>query len=289
MLVRAIYGLLASCGFAFAQTPDVSIVTDVRLSLSQTKDGNRIRFYDPLGRHSTVSLSLNLETGYRVYVSERFARIPNDTMGNQLELAYVEAPGLWRMGYIDLPFGRQFLLRDAGFGAELRTVLLFDNLPIHIATVDNGKRRTRGVSARVGDRIGVSFARGDHFAASATSLTPFRAVEDSPGVSRGFRQAYGVDGRFTAGGTLFTAELVSLQDGHTDNDREDQVIDLTMGWRGSDDRTGVTLGYSRSLEGRKNAYRAEGEWIVNQKVSVFGVIKISRDHRIAATGVRLRF
>lgn len=289
MLVRGAIASIFLLTLAAAQTPDVSIVTDVRMSLSQTKDGNRIRFYDPLGRHSTVSLTLNLETGYRVFVSERFARIPNDTMGNQLEMAYIEAPGLWRIGHLDTPFGRKFLVRDAGFGAELNTVLLFDNLPVVAATIDNGRRRTRGVVARLGDRVGVSFARGDHFAASATSLTPFQAVEDSPGVNRGFRQAYGIDTRTTIGGTLFTAELVSLQDGHTSQDVEDQFLDLTMGWRGSDDRTGVTFGYTRSFEGRKNAYRAEGEWIVNQKVSVFGLIKVSRDHRIASTGVRLRF
>lgn len=280
---------LALAGLAAAQTPDVSIVTDIRFTLEQGDDDSRFRFYDAFARHSTVSLGMNLETGYRAKITQRFARIDRDTMGNILEEATISAPGLWRIGYFEAKFGSGFLIRDQGFGAELSTVLAFDAVPAKVAVLDNGKRRVKGVVARIGDRIGLSVASGDHFAASATSLTNFRRPQFSPGVGKGYKAVYGADARFTTGRFLFAGEALYLRQANVAGQPNQRIVDLSVRWRGKNDRQYVTLGVSRELREERDALRMDAEYLLNDRFSVTGFLWTIKGDRAAGIGARVTF
>ena len=274
---------------ASAQMPDFTVVTDVRAGIHYSSRDSRGRFYDPFARMSTVSLNLILEGFYVVHVSERFARIPGDSMGKQLESAYFEFPGVWRLGFIDAKFGRNWLIREYALGAEFRTYLLFDNLPIVIATLDDGLRRTRGVISRLGGKLGVSFATGDHFGASGTSLTSIRRPEDAPGIGRGYKLLLGVDAGTTLGDWKFAIEGVSLRNGQTSLDLDEDVIDAQVSYQRTSTDPEFRVGYARALNARSNHIRAEIEYPLDQKMNLTGQVRFDRGQRLFALGLHLRF
>ncbi len=274
---------------AVAQVPDVSIVTDVRSTLQFSGKDAKTRFYDPFGRISTVTLQLILEGFYVVRLSERFARIPGDTMGKQLEYAYFEYPGLWRVGVIPARFGRGWLIRDHGLGGELRTNLLFDNLPFSIGAIDDGQRRTRGVMARAGGRVGVSFASGNHFAASGTSLTAIRSPEEAPGIGRGYKTLYGIDASGRRGPWQGQFEAVILKEGQTSLDKDEEVLDFELSYNRSPLGNQYRIGYARTLRERSDHFRAEVEAPVDQKLSITGQFRLDSGRALYAIGIRARF
>lgn len=280
---------LSLAGTTMAQMPDFSIVTDVRASTHYSGKDARGRFYDPFARISTVTLQLILEGFYVVKVSERFARIPGDSMSKQLEFAYFEYPGYWRIGVLDAKFGQNWLIREYGLGGEVKTNLLFDNLPIVISAIDDGERRTRGVMARLGGKFGVSFATGNHFAASGTSLTAIRRPESAPGIGRGYKVLAGADATTTIGDWKFKFEGVGLRNGQTPLDEDEDVIDSEISYRRSENSPEFRLGYARALRARTDHLRAEVELPVDQKLSLTGQIRFDQGKRLFALGLRTRF
>ncbi len=280
---------VALAGGAFAQTPDVSIVTDIRFSAQFADGKSQARFYDAFGRHSTVTLQLVLEGVFLVRISERFARISGDTMGNQLEFATFELPGMWRFGFIDAPFGQNWLIRDYGFGGELRTNLLLDNLPIVIAALDDGERRTRGVIGRAGGRIGFSFATGNHFAASGTSLTAIRRPEDAPGIGRGYKLLLGADIGGSLGPWTGKLEVLSLRRGQTNLDPDEDVVDAEIRYRKSYELPEFRIGIARALKEGTNHGRFEAEVPLDMKVSFTGQLRVDKRATVYAIGLRARF
>lgn len=281
--------LLGAYAVSHAQVPDVSIVTDVRFVVEQNKKESRARFYDLFGRHSTVTLNLNLETGYVARLSERFSRIDGDTASDQLEVAYISAPGLWKLGRIEAPFGRRFLVREYALGAELETFIVFDNLPVRVAAVNNGDRRARGVVGRLGEKIGVSLAIGNHFAASGTSLSAIRRPEDAPGIDRGYQTILGADAHFTVGDTTISGEFLSLRRGHTAADVREDLLDITVAATSPDHRLVASVSWTRGFLQRKNYYRAEAELAVSPKASLIGYARFIPGYRSIGVGGRLRF
>ncbi len=280
--------LLLSVGVC-AQTPDVSIVTDLRTVISESGFKPRLRLVDPLARHSTLTLQTVLENGIVARVSQRFARIPNDRAASLLETATLEAPGLWQIGQIQLPFGRQNLVRDYGAGGRLTTVLLIDALPVELGWVDSGDERVQGVVVRIGSRIGVSIASGAHFAATGTSLAMLRDPETAPGLGRGYRNILGADASTTVGGLTWSAEAISLRRGHTTMDEREDYVDLSVTRGDPKDLDWITVGYSRGLLQRTDSFRIDFSSSIHPKVALTGLAKWTQRNRNLAAGIRVRF
>src|SRR5688572_31745900 len=105
---------------------------DVNPHFRINADGDsNFRWYDPLGKHSTVGLSMILEPGFRVVVTEKLQRMPTDN--DQLDEYYIEDEGNWRVGKQYLPFGRQTLLHESVQGGRVDTNLIIEGLPISFA------------------------------------------------------------------------------------------------------------------------------------------------------------
>lgn len=273
---------------ASAQTADVSINADIRLTWLQEAHSTNVRLFDPMGRYSTLNLNFNLESTYRARIVQRFVRIPGDDTLDLLEQAYLEAPGLWRFGKIDLPFGQKSLIRDFGLGAELNTFLVFDNMPIKVATVDNGLGKVRGFAARLGSKVGVSIAQGNHFGASGTSLNALRRPEDAPGVGAGYKLIYGADTSATVGNTILTAEFVFLRQGETATDEPAAIYDLTSTW-GRPAHGQFQLGLAHNLTSGLIALRAEVTVPIQKNVSLVGFGRFVRGANVVSLGMRVRF
>lgn len=274
---------------ARAQVPEVSLVTDLRYSISDHDGRTRLRLVDPLARHSTITLQTILENGLLVRLSQRFAKIKNDDAANSLEFGTIEAPGLWRIGLIDAPFGRKWLIRDYGTGAEITSVLVFDALPFQLASIDNGSRRARGVVARFGSRLGLSIALGDHFGATGSSLAMVRDPETAPGVGRGYRAILGADLGFRSGPVDIGLEFVSLRRPHTAADRRDDLLSLEVKLPGPTQLTSASATYTRGFLSRTNAWTLELNQEIERKVGVFALAKFMPREQVYAAGIRVRF
>lgn len=250
-----------------AQAAGLGIRVDALPSLSVDERGRvSVKWYDAMGRHSTVGLTLDLDTGWRLVVRERLQRIPNDPDAELLDQGYIEDPGNWRIGKQYLPFGGS-LLRTAAPAARIDTQLLIDDLPIAIALADAGSGDVRAVVARVGRGIGVSFARGNHLGIAGTSLTAVRGPEASPGPGRGYRQVVGFDTSRRWGKWRVELEGVALRDPERDLDPLDDVSDVRVTYS---PRFGsrVTGAWSREWRARRNAARLEGEVELNRQLGL---------------------
>lgn len=281
--------LFFATAFAQAQMPDFSIMADIRAGVHFSEHDSRPRMFDPFGRISTVNLSLIFEGFYRVSLSERFSKIPGDTMSNHVEHFYVELPGVWRVGILDTKFGRGWLIREYGLGGEFTTHLLFDNLPITIAAVDDGGRRTRAIMARIGSKAGISFATGNYLAASGTSLTAIRRPEQAPGIGRGYRMLMGADAAATWREFKGKVEYVGLREGVTALDPQEDIVDLELSYQAHPLATEYKLGYARTLQGRSDHLRAEVEIPVDEKLSLTAQFRMDQGRRLLAFGVHIRF
>lgn len=281
--------LLAVPSVVRAQMPDFSIVTDIRAGLHFSDSDMRPRMYDPFGRISTVTLSLLFDGFYRLSLSERFTRIPGDTSSNLLEHLYLELPGVWRLGQIDPKFGRGWLIREHGLGGEFTTHLLIDNLPITISAVDNGGQQVRAISARVGGKVGVSFATGKNVAASGTSLVAVRRPEKAPGVGRGYQTVFGMDASSTWHGVRGQFEYVGLRNGSNSLDVPEDILDFELSYQRDTDSTQYRLGYARTLQGRSDHLRGEVEVPVDLKLSLTGQYRLDAGRSLIALGLHLKF
>lgn len=211
---------------ASAQLPDVAPFADFRFTLRWAeKEKPLVRWTDVDGRASVVGLRFALDNGMRVKVAQRLQKVPGDP--DQIDEAWVNLKGEWQAGKQYLPFGRKVLVRESVPALLFNTSLVFEGLPAEAAVFDGGKGRPRGVALRIGrPQWGISAAIGDHLVVQGTSMTPFRAPGQAPGKDRGHRAAYGVDGGFSIAGASVGAEFLLLRDGHTNDDRDQELSDI---------------------------------------------------------------
>lgn len=280
---------LGCAAMGLAQAPDVSIVTDIRWQAVLGGGTSRALLYDTLGRHSTVTLQLETEAGFLIRISERFQRIRGQSTENQLEFATLELPYFWRVGWVDVTFGKRRLIREYGMGGAVTTNLLLDNLPIEIAAIDNGERRARGVIGRLGGKLGVSFASGNHFGAGSSSLCPIRLPEDGTGIGRGYQLIFGADASASAGPWHISAEYAGLRRGQTSNDHDEDVVDLEftngMEFKGSL----LRVGFARAFGAQTNHFRFEIESPINEKSSITFGSRWDKGRPTVQFGTHIRF
>lgn len=158
---------------AYAQIPDVRFQLNAIGSFAATDPGSsNFRFYSVFGRPSVASLRFTLETGFTGFISQKLERIPRDGDPDQLDQAYLEDAGIWRVGKQVLPFGTTEILRETAIGARADTSLIFEGLPVAAVICDAGPGRQRGFVGRIGTRsYGFSLAVGHHFGIDGTSLS----------------------------------------------------------------------------------------------------------------------
>jgi hypothetical protein len=138
----------------------------------RSEQGKRTTFkaYDSLGNYSTVGLQFTLEPGFEVIVTQRLQQIRGNADNDQIHELYIEDRGYWRLGKQVLPFGQNRLLRESVYAGRYETVLGFESLPAVLSVCDGGQGRQRGFVGRVGTRLGVSGAFGNHFGIDASSV-----------------------------------------------------------------------------------------------------------------------
>jgi hypothetical protein len=260
--------LIASVSSAFAQAPDVVINAELRPMISAGDQKASWKMYDLFRNPSLVKLQLTTEQGLVIRLANRFARYPNDRTNGLLEHAYIEMPGFWRSGYIDLPFGRKNLIREYGPGGEIKTQLLIDNADIVVAGFDNGDKKSRGVIGRLGSKVGFSFAAGNRLATGAMSLTNARDPDRAPNPDRGYRQIYGLDFGIRKGPWFGNFEGVVLRDGETDLDQDDTVFDILLGWQSNRKGLSAGIGWTRSAREDQDFFRFQGEYPLDDKSSL---------------------
>lgn len=266
-----------------AQAPDIRARLDLALTFdSREGSPGRVRLYSPLGRPSTVGLTLLLENGLNVNVSERLQRLPGDSGADLFDEAYIEDPGLYRVGKQYLPFGSGRLLRESVLALRIDSNLIAENLPVTLAFANEGRGRQNGVFVRVGRGFGASLAYGEHFGIDATDLGVIRHPEDAPGRGRGWRQAIGFDAARRAGKLSLSGEFASFLGGP---DRPLTVLDLE-GVFAADAYHSIGLGYSHTEGSQQRDFlRLFGRVHATRNVDVEPLVRIrgSRLFDLAAT------
>ena len=228
---------------SLAQAPDIRARLDLALTVDYRASGARsARLYTPLGRPSTVGLTLILESGFNVTVAERLQRLPGDSDGDIFDEAFIEDPGIWRVGKQYLPFGAGRLLHESVVAARIDSNLIAERAPVSLSIAQMGKGRQNGVVLRVGRTLGASLAVGDHFGINATSLGVVRRPEDAPGKGGGWKQVYGADATRRFGKLTLSGEYASLLAGP---ERALGVADLEAVFVSDSYRT-LGLGYTHA-------------------------------------------
>lgn len=275
---------------AVAQTPDFRLNLELRLTVrSQVNDRTSIRWYDHRGRASNVSLTLNLEPGYVAKIVQRFHRVDTDADPELLEEYYIEDPGRWRVGKQLMPFGSDTILREYARGAGFFTTLAFGDIPIKIAAGDNGRQKLRATFARLGNQLGVSVAVGNHIGVAGTSFTQFRAPEQTAGVGRGWKQAFGVDLRTVRGPLTLDLEFIALRGGETDLDVNSNLSMAKATYR-FNSLTALSVAWVRDWLAKKDGALVEGRLTVSDKVEAIGFVRIEDgQRRETGAGLVIRF
>ncbi len=233
MRIAAVIAAAGLAALAPAQTPTVTPFIDLRIGFAVIGDSDAaLRPYGPDGRFSRVGLQIAFERGVRGLVTQRFGSPTAGSDQDAIEEAFLEQPGEWRIGKMFMPFGRGLTLRETGIGAEYRTSLLLDDLPIRIAYSGQNQRRTEGISARVGRIWGASIAWGSHWGTQSSSLTAVRDPWLAPEGGRGHRLAIGIDGGFALGPIEASIEGLALRDGGADDPNEEVVV-FQGAWNGA--------------------------------------------------------
>lgn len=241
-----LFACLLSPVLSFAQTPDVRAHLDLALTLDYRDNAEKsARLYDPLGHPSIVSINALLESGYDLVVSERLQRLPHDADGDIFDEAYAEDPGLYRVGKQYLPFGTGRLLHESVLAARIDSDLIAENLPVALAACNQGSGRENGALLRVGRSVGASFAYGEHFGLSGTSLGVVRRPDDAPGRGGGWKQALGFDAARRFGKFAVSGEFGAFNGGP---DRDLSVFDV-QGTCAIDKDHAAGIGYSHAEGG----------------------------------------
>ena len=214
------------------QTPRVSLSADLNPQLQWKEDSSvTLRLYDDRGNFSRIRLGLALENGWHLRFCQKLARIPEDPDTSFLDEAYLEKPGEWGIGkqYVFLGTGR--LYRESVMALQANTFIAFMSLPASISYVDNGPRRQRGIILRIGENLSLSAARGEHFGLNATALTPLRRPEEALPRGRGWRTLYNLSISQKVGGWTASAEFIKLQDGHSSEDKDSDILDVSLSYQ----------------------------------------------------------
>ena len=285
----AVASIVALAGFASAQDPDVRFKVDLLFSY---RTGNErpvvAKFYDALGHFSTVGLTFFVETGFKVFVSEKLQGIDNDPDVQLLDEYYVEDEGLWRVGKQYLPFGRG-LVHESVVAARGDTSLIFEGVPVAAAVCDAGQGRQRGVIGRIGSNLGVSFAFGEHFGINGTALALVRRVERSPGIGAGWQRMFGID--YSQKHKLWSAgaEIVSLQAGELASQGDSVVADVS-GTYTPKKGISITAGWSRDFDTSRDFYRLLGAFTLSKGIIFEPILRLRNDRLYdLSIGVHLKF
>lgn len=267
-------GLGLGASLASAQAPDVVVKLDVRLVYSGVNGGNgEIRWYDRLGRYSTVGLAFRLEPGLRVVITEKLQRVAGRADEEPLDEYYIQNGMSWRIGQQYVPFGRETLYREALRAVRFDTAFAVGDFPLTIAACDNGPRRTRGALARVqAGPFGLSVAGGDHFAIAPTALSLLRRPEDAPGEGRGYRALYGFDLAFARGDWTVFGEAIRFREGHTAADVDRDAYDVGLRWDHGPEHYAI-LGWTQDTAGSSGTLRLQGSSPVTRHVWVEPMIR----------------
>lgn len=273
---------------ALAQSPDVVVRLDFTPNY-RTRSGQSpvFRWYDAMGKASTAGLSMILEPGFRVVVTERLQRIPGDGDPDQLEEYYIEDEGVWRLGKQYLPFARGVLLRESVEAARTDTNLVFEGLPISVAVCDGGNGRPRGVVGRIGTRIGISFAIGEDFGIAATSFAPVRSPESAPGLGRGYGRILGFDASRRFGPWAVSAEWLVLRGGSTAAEPNREVADILFKYTlGPKSSAGAAWSYDSAQ--RQTFMRFQASVHAGKGIWIEPLIKV-RGTSVWEAGIGMRF
>lgn len=276
-MIRRLLAISAAAAIpasTLAQNPDLVVNIDGRMQFLTGSTGPTfVRFYDNLGRYSTASVTFFTEVGFQGFVSQKFARIPNDPDRDLLDEYYIEDEGIWRVGKQYLPFGSGHFLRESVLAIRGDTQLVLEGVPIAVAVCDNGSRRQRGIIGRIGSRLGLSFAVGSHFGINGTAFTLVRRPEDSPGVGRGYRTALGVDYSKNAGSAIqIGGEMILVFNGNTVGDRDNMMFDLNATLK-ADPKRQITAGWTRDNGQHADFYRLMGTFFVSRNLLVEPIVR----------------
>lgn len=259
--------LLAVSGNVAAQNPDVIIKLDATFQglKSDGKDWD-FRLYDVMGRMSTLSLDFSIEPGFNFIISERLQRPKGEPDREQLDEYYIEDRGYWRAGKQYLPFGRNVVLRESVYAGTVNSTVGERAVPLRIGYANGGTGRQSGLIGRIGGKVGASFALGEHWSISSTSLNPVRLPTQSPGRERGYRQVIGVDGQARLSHTMTVGlDHASFRRGMTSLDDELDVTDVTFTYAPRQDRN-LTAGFSQEWKSGDTFIRLSGAYPVIDNV-----------------------
>jgi hypothetical protein len=240
---------LLAANVAAAQIPDVRIQIDAIGEFNTQSVGvPQWRYYSVFGTPSVAAIRLSFEPGITAYISERLQRIPHDGDPDQLEQAYVEDEGIWRLGKQVLPFGTTEVFRESVIAARGDLTLpMFGGVPCDVALCDSGTGRQRGIVARAGPTsYGLSIAVGSHFGISGTSLTQIRLPEESPGEGQGWGLALGADVTRRIRKVRLCAEGILLREGAGPLDPDLELVDISAQLPAAPFDS-FTVGYTRIL------------------------------------------
>jgi hypothetical protein len=271
-----------------AQAPDVRLNVNGVLSYQAYYLGAAaLRFYDVLGRTSTLQLTLTFENQYRVFVSERWEAIPNDPSRDPFEEYYIEDQHVWHLGKQFLPFGSGHFLRENVLAARADTDLAFENLGIAVAICDGGPGAQRGITGRVGSWYGASVAVGDHFGIAPTSLDLVRHPESTLGLGHGWGNAFGLDATRRFGIYSAAFETIWLTRGATPEDHDQAVFDIN-GSVHTDPQHTITVGWTHQVENRADFYRLMTTFKIGQNQYLEPILRV-KDSELYDVSLTLRF
>lgn len=279
--------LLVVAGVCFAQTPDVRVKLDGIGSFRTSDFGPASwRYYSLFGRPSVVAIRFTLETGFTGLISQKLQRIPHDGDPDQIDQAYIEDEGIWRVGKQVIPFGSGDILRDSVLAARTDTTLIVERVPLSAAICDSGAGRQRGLVGRIGPHsYGFSFAVGQHFGCSGASLTQIRLPNETGGIGHGWSDAYGADVTRKSGEATWRAEYVNLKNGGKSTDLDVSLFDVSVLLRESSGDT-LLFGFTRENQSDIRIFRIQASTSFAPKVFAEPYIRF-RNARLWDLGVEL--
>lgn len=280
----ATLGMLVAVAVSHAQNPNVVVKLDATLQLRGGHDvETRLRSYDLMGRHSVVTLSFTLEPGFEVVLSERFQRIANDPDPEQFDEYYIEDRGYWRAGKQYVVFGRGQILRESVYALRVDTRVGARAIPITLSAMNARPERQRGLAARLGTRLGVSIANGQHLGIAGTALTVIRRPEESPGKGKGWDFVGGADYH-----TGFKHGFLSVEHASFRDDRQEDldVTDLIVGWRFKGD-DGASLGLTNDWSNDQFFVRLFGSYEAYDGLFIEPIVRW-RDGKLWDWGIGVR-
>ncbi|MEP0765574.1 MAG: hypothetical protein HRF45_03405 [Fimbriimonadia bacterium] len=283
--------------FAFAcacvtlgQQPQVSVNLDLWPMARADRDGKfRFHWYDDVGHHSVVSVTMLTEVGFRAFVSQRLELISGDADNEYLNEFYIEDTGYWRVGKQQLPFGLESLERELVTAARADTRFALGGWPLKIAWCGGNVGLPTGYVARVGRAFGLSIASGRHFGVSGLAFQEVRRPEDSPGRGRGYREMYGADFTQRLGSLRFECEWVRTRRGHSEEDVDNDFGLARLVYVLNGERS-LALTLVRDFDAGLDYYRLRHSLLVHERLETYQQVRWRKGSvNEASIGLRVRF